>query len=56
MATPHVAGLGAYILGIQGKTSPAALTSLIQSLATKNAIQGIPSGTVNYLVYNGNGS
>ena len=56
MATPHVAGLAAYLLGFEGKKTPAALGSRIQTLANKNKISGIPSGTVNYLAFNGNPS
>jgi hypothetical protein len=56
MATPHVAGLGAYILGFEGKMTPAALSSRLQTLATKNKVTGVPSGTVNYLAFNGNPS
>ncbi|KAJ4295281.1 hypothetical protein N0V90_007292 [Kalmusia sp. IMI 367209] len=53
MATPHVAGLGAYLLALEGKKTPAALTTRIQTLSNKNKITSIKSGTVNYLVYNG---
>jgi hypothetical protein len=53
MATPHVAGLGAYLLGLEGKKTPAALSSRIVSLASKNKITGLNSGTVNALVFNG---
>lgn len=56
MATPHVAGLGAYLLGLEGKKTPAALGSRITALATKNKITGLPSGTVNALIFNGNPS
>ncbi|KAF2657879.1 subtilisin-like serine protease-like protein PR1A [Lophiostoma macrostomum CBS 122681] len=56
MATPHVAGLAAYLLGFEGKKTPAALGSRIQALANKSKISGIPSGTVNYLAFNGNPS
>jgi subtilisin family serine protease len=56
MATPHIAGLGAYILALEGKKTPAALGSRIQALANKNKISGVPSGTVNYLAFNGNPS
>ncbi|KAK7183573.1 subtilisin-like serine protease-like protein PR1A [Paraphaeosphaeria sporulosa] len=56
MASPHVAGLGAYLLSLEGKVTPAALTTRIQSLSNKNKITSIKSGTVNYLVYNGNGA
>lgn len=56
MATPHIAGLAAYLSGLSGRTSPAALCKKIQDTATKNVITGMPSGTVNYLAYNGNGA
>jgi subtilisin family serine protease len=56
MATPHVAGLAAYILALEGKKSPAALSARIQALAIKNVVTGVPSGTVNYLAFNGNPS
>ncbi|KAF2193523.1 subtilisin-like serine protease-like protein PR1A [Zopfia rhizophila CBS 207.26] len=56
MATPHVAGLGAYLLGLEGKKTPAALGDRIKTLSTKNKITGVPSGTVNYLAFNGNPS
>jgi subtilisin family serine protease len=56
MATPHVAGLAAYLLGYEGKRTPAALSSRISTLSTKNKITGVPSGTKNYLAFNGNPS
>lgn len=56
MASPHVAGLGAYLLGLNGKVSPASLTTSIKNLATKNKITSIKSGTVNAIIYNGNGA
>lgn len=56
MATPHVAGLGAYLLALEGKMTPAALCSRIQTLSNKNKISGVPSGTKNYLAFNGNPS
>jgi hypothetical protein len=56
MATPHVAGLAAYILAFEGKQSPATLGARLQTLATKNAITSLPSGTKNYLAFNGNPS
>ena len=53
MASPHIAGLGAYLLTLLGKKTPAALCAYIQSTSAKNVLTGIPSGTVNYLAYNG---
>jgi hypothetical protein len=56
MATPHVAGLAAYILGLEGKKTPAALSTRLTSLATTSKITGLPSGTSNRLAFNGNTS
>lgn len=56
MATPHVAGLAAYILSLEGKRTPAALSSRLIALATLNKITGLPSGTPNRLAFNGNPS
>ncbi|KAF2404545.1 subtilisin-like protein [Trichodelitschia bisporula] len=56
MATPHVAGLGAYLLGLSGPLTPAQLKSKIQSSATSGAISiTYPAslGTPNKLAYNG---
>lgn len=56
MASPHIAGLGAYLLALFGKKAPAELCSYIQTLSTKNTLTGIPSGTVNYFAFNNNPS
>lgn len=53
MATPHIAGLAAYLLAFEGSRTPAALCSRIQALATSGKITGLPSGTQNLLAYNG---
>jgi hypothetical protein len=55
MASPHLAGLGAYLLALEGKVSPAALCTRIQTLSTKNAVTGIKpaTSTNNYLAFNG---
>lgn len=55
MATPHIAGLAAYLIALEGPRSPAALCQRIQSLSTKNVITNV-AGSVNYLAYNGNGA
>lgn len=52
MATPHIAGLGAYLLALQGGSAET-ICSRIQTLSTKNVITGVPAGTVNYLAFNG---
>jgi len=54
MATPHVAGLAAYLLSFEGKKTPADLSARLTSLASRNKISGVPSGTVNRLAFNGN--
>ncbi|KAG6296147.1 Cuticle-degrading protease [Claviceps purpurea] len=55
MATPHIAGLAAYLFALEGRSNPVALCKRMQSLSTKNVIRNVPAGTVNYLAYNGNG-
>ncbi|RDB21646.1 Cuticle-degrading protease [Hypsizygus marmoreus] len=52
MATPHIAGLVAYLIAKNGNSSPASIAATIQSLSVKNALSGIPSGTVNFLANN----
>jgi cerevisin len=41
MATPHIAGLVAYLISVNGNASPASISSQIQSLSTKSALSGI---------------
>lgn len=56
MATPHVTGLSLYLISVEGLTTPAAITSRIKALYTTGKLTGIPSGTVNAVIYNGNGA
>lgn len=51
MASPHVAGLGAYLLGTGLKVQ--GLCEHMATSAIKGAISGVPSGTVNLLINNG---
>ncbi|KAB8349456.1 hypothetical protein FH972_023483 [Carpinus fangiana] len=53
MATPHITGLGAYLLALEGPRTPAALCSRIQALATKGVISNPGLLSKNYLAYNG---
>ncbi|KAF9122188.1 serine protease [Mortierella sp. 14UC] len=62
MATPHIAGLLAYYLGLQPSSSlgfysgiltPKELKSLVLSKGTRDALSNMPSDTVNLLAYNG---
>ncbi|KAI1504230.1 peptidase S8/S53 domain-containing protein [Biscogniauxia marginata] len=52
MASPHIAGLGAYFLGT-GAATVDNLCDYIASNALDGALTGIPSGTVNKLANNG---
>ncbi|KAK7678555.1 hypothetical protein QCA50_018427 [Cerrena zonata] len=52
MATPHVAGLIAYLIGRDGNASPATISNTLKSLSVKGVISGIPSGTLNDLARN----
>ncbi|KAI1304533.1 peptidase S8/S53 domain-containing protein [Xylaria venustula] len=54
MASPHVAGLGAYLLGLEGFKAPQDLCAYIASIGTTGALSGVPSGTVNSIAYNDN--
>ncbi|KAF9052001.1 peptidase S8/S53 domain-containing protein [Panaeolus papilionaceus] len=53
MASPHIAGLVAYLIGKDGNVSPAAMEAKIKSLSTRSALTSVPSSTVNYLAFNG---
>jgi subtilisin family serine protease len=56
MATPHITGLGAYLLALLGKKSPKDLCAYIAKTGTAGVLTDIPSGTVNSLAFNGNPS
>ncbi|KAL6712152.1 hypothetical protein ACN47E_000029 [Coniothyrium glycines] len=51
MASPHIAGLGAYLLGLGGDAS--GLCERIVELSTQGKISGLKSGTVDRLAFNG---
>jgi oryzin len=55
MATPHIAGLAAYLIALEGLSSPSAVQSRIKSLATSGKIVDAES-TNNLIGYNGNGA
>lgn len=55
MATPHVAGLSAYLIGLENLETPAAVVTRIQSLASKGVIPN-PENSKNLVAYNGNGA
>lgn len=58
MATPHIVGLAAYLMALEGSRSPAALCDRIKTLSTKGVMSGLvfSLGTSNNLAYNGNGA
>ncbi|KIM29136.1 hypothetical protein M408DRAFT_16108 [Serendipita vermifera MAFF 305830] len=52
MASPHVAGLAALIMGQEGKLAPADLSTRITTLGVSGVINRIPAGTTNTLAFN----
>ncbi|KAJ1323308.1 cerevisin [Microdochium nivale] len=52
MASPHIAGLAAYMLSIGKYKAPVDMCNYLRGLATKNIVTD-PAGTVNLLAYNG---
>ncbi|USP76620.1 uncharacterized protein yc1106_03894 [Curvularia clavata] len=58
MACPHIAGLAAYLISVEGPRSPTDLCKRIQELATKDAITNLRAGegSPNLIAYNGNGA
>lgn len=53
MACPHVAGLAAYLIALEGPRTPAKLCARIQELATKDAIEDAGEGSPNLIAFNG---
>lgn len=53
MASPFVAGLTAYFIGLYGNKSPAEILNLIKSVSPYNKLASIPSDTINQLIDNG---
>ncbi|RYP36691.1 hypothetical protein DL768_010927 [Monosporascus sp. mg162] len=51
MAAPHVAGLAAYLLALEGEQDPIALCDFIRELATKNVVKNARSNPI--LAFNG---
>lgn len=45
MATPHVAGLVAYLLAVEGRRTPANMLTHIKKLAPDGVLKGIPKDT-----------
>lgn len=57
MACPHVAGLAAYLMGLEGITTAADMTARMRELAgtTGAAVKRQTAGTTTLIAYNGNG-
>ncbi|CAJ2512858.1 Uu.00g009770.m01.CDS01 [Anthostomella pinea] len=53
MSTPHVTGLAAYLLALEGERDPVALCQRIQELGTQDAV-GDSESDNSMIVYNGN--
>lgn len=53
MASPHVAGLVAYLQGLSGGLSASAVTSQIKSLATSGRVTSPGTGSPNLIIFNG---
>lgn len=55
MASPHVAGVAAYLIALEGLTSPSAVVNRIVALSTTGVVTNPGSGSPNRLLYNGSG-
>ncbi|KAA8909453.1 alkaline proteinase [Sphaerosporella brunnea] len=55
MASPHVAGLAAYLIALEGLRSPSAVLSRINSLASTGYVSSPGPGSPNRLIYNNSG-
>ncbi|EMR71788.1 putative subtilisin-like protease pr1a protein [Eutypa lata UCREL1] len=52
-ASPHIAGLAAYLMTLEGNPGGEALCERIKELSTTDILQNIPDGTGNRLAFNG---
>ncbi|KAI1276392.1 peptidase S8/S53 domain-containing protein [Xylaria sp. FL0933] len=55
-SSPIIAGLGAYLLSLEGQRDPGALCDRMKELSTQGILSGVPDGTINALAFNGNPS
>ncbi|KAL1839978.1 hypothetical protein VTJ49DRAFT_941 [Mycothermus thermophilus] len=53
MASPHVAGLAAYLLGLYGPKTPAEISDIIRNTSTTGVLSGLQTGTFNGVAFNG---
>jgi oryzin len=55
IACPHVAGVAAYLITLEGLSSPGAVYNRLTALGTTGHVTD-PMGSPNVIVYNGNGA
>ncbi|RPA95409.1 alkaline proteinase [Choiromyces venosus 120613-1] len=55
-ASPHVAGVAAYLIALEGLTTPAAVRSRMVALAGTGLVTNPGTGSPNKLLYNGSGA
>ena len=55
MAAPHVAGMGAYLIGKELIQNPARLTQLLTYLSIGAIVKNAGVGSTHDLLFNGNG-
>ena len=53
MASPHVAGLAAYLATLEGYSGSQQMCQRIIELSTTGALSDLPNGTPNRLAFNG---
>jgi oryzin len=53
MACPHVVGLAAYLIALEGLRTPADVAARIKELAVTGIVSNPGKGTVDALIYNG---
>lgn len=56
MATPHVVGVAAYLIALEGLSTPAQVAARLTALAGSGLVTNPGSGSPNRLLYNGNGA
>jgi len=56
MASPHIAGLAAYLMALVGWKAPEEMCSYIAETGDKGALVGVPLGTANIVAFNGSPS
>ncbi|CZT05617.1 related to Cuticle-degrading protease [Rhynchosporium graminicola] len=56
MSTPHIVGLAACLISLEGAKAPGPLCERMKTLSTKDVLTGGSGASVNYLAYNGNGA